>query len=107
MNLAFPELTPSPVEVERLAQSGERLLGRLRDLFQSEYGLSPPLKISGSTQKGTALPSCLFPADLDASVLADPCPREKVHPDVSVPSQSMTNAETRKDMVDGPRTQAA
>ena len=67
----FPDLTITEKELLENKEAEELLLSRLGFLFRECYGLSPPLKISGSTEKGTVLPKRYFGIDIDSSVLAD------------------------------------
>lgn len=67
----FPNLSITEEESSENKEAEELLLRRLNFLFKECYGVSPPLKISGSTEKGTVLPKRYFGIDIDSSVLAD------------------------------------
>ncbi|MFH1506519.1 MAG: hypothetical protein ABIE94_06055 [archaeon] len=69
--MIFPDLTLSQQERKIQEHVGSTLVSSLRRLFNERYSLDPQIKISGSTQKGTALPERYFGTDYDCSVLAD------------------------------------
>lgn len=69
--MKFPDLFIGNEERDKLEHIGELLVDRLRSFFNQEYGVCPSIKVSGSTQKGTALPERFFGVDLDTSVKTD------------------------------------
>ena len=76
--MRFPNLQLSKVEIDAHRAIEHKLLGRFHRLFYERYGLTPEIKCSGSTEKGTALPEQYFGVDFDISVRADKKTLEKI-----------------------------
>lgn len=70
--MLFPDLRINEEERKKTSHLEKQLLGKLRQFFEERYKADPRIKISGSTNKGTALPERFFGMDIDASVEAYP-----------------------------------
>jgi hypothetical protein len=67
----FPDLRVSDEEKRSCKRIESELTKRLEDFFQINYGIRPPVRVSGSTEKGTALPRRFFGTDIDIAVQGD------------------------------------
>jgi len=64
----FPNLNIGAQEVRENRAAESQLTGKIQRLFQDNYGVAPLVRVSGSTQKGTALPKKYFGTDIDIAV---------------------------------------
>lgn len=67
----FPDLTISDEEFCLCKNIESMLIQKIRSFFDNYYGVKAPIRVSGSTQKGTALPRKYFGTDIDIAVLGD------------------------------------
>lgn len=67
----FPDLCVSDEEKRSCRRVESELTKRLEDFFYINYDVRPPIRVSGSTEKGTSLPRRFFGTDIDISVQGD------------------------------------
>ncbi len=67
----YPNLSIGAEEIEECKKAEVGLTKKISDFFDKNYGLRPPVRVSGSTEKGTALPSKYFGTDIDVAVQGD------------------------------------
>ncbi len=64
----FPNLDIEAQEIKECKKAESGLTKKISDFFDRNYGLRPPVRVSGSTEKGTALPGKYFGTDIDVAV---------------------------------------
>jgi len=69
--MRFPNLEISQDEKNRCKIAEDELTQKIAVFFEKNYGTRPPVRVSGSTEKGTALPGRYFGTDIDVAVQAN------------------------------------
>ncbi len=64
----FPNLDIEAQEIKECKKAESGLTKKISNFFDRNYGLRPPVRVSGSTEKGTALPGKYFGTDIDVAV---------------------------------------
>jgi hypothetical protein len=67
----FPNLSISKRELCARRKAELELTKKIKSFFMENYQVEPPVRVSGSTQKGTALPRAYFGTDIDMAVQSD------------------------------------